>query len=441
VNERERAVIVSTTAGPPTPEKTAGSFTTHLGHGLRRASPLVLLIMACSPGSWGGGHDHGEDPGQDPDHDHGHEVHVEPELAGTWGLEVALPGRTDVVTEVELPGALCTNENRTARVGPLVAGQIARVNVDLGERVQAGQILAMLNAPEFTQAQTAFLRAFAQAELSREDFERAVALRERQAIEERELRRRRSLYEQSVAELKASELLLQSLGMEEDWLREISGAPSLSLPPEGHGTVEPLLPIRSPLGGVVLSRDAVMGDHVEPGGILFTVTDLNTLWAWLDAYEHQLPSLSPDAEVVIRTHLLPGQDFPGRITVISDQVDQELRTVQVRVEVPNPAGLLKPNMYIQGLLRVREPGEERIVVPPESLLLLDGHQVVFVEKPPEHGEEHRVFEAREVTPGELLSVGRVILAGLDGTEQVVTRGAFILKSEITKAAGADPHVH
>jgi membrane fusion protein, heavy metal efflux system len=399
--------------------------------------------MACSPGRWEGGHDHGEDPNDDHDlaAEHAHVLHVEPELAEPWGLEVAMPGRTDVVAEVELPGVLATNENRTARVGPLVAGQIARVHVDLGQRVQAGQTLATLNAPEFNRAQTAFLRAFAQAELSRKDFERAVALRERQAIEDRELLRRRSLYEQDVAELTAAGLMLQSLGVEEGRLREISGALALAAPGEEPSGVEPLLPIHTPLGGVVLARDAVLGDHVDPGRVLFTVSDLGTLWAWLDAYEHQISSLSPDAEVVVRTPLLPGRDFPGRVTFISDQVDEELRTVRVRVEVPNPDGLLKPNMYIQGLLRVRGAGEDRIVVPPDAVILLDGHQVVFVERPPEPGESHRVFEAREVTPGELLTVGRVIVAGLDGSEQVVTEGAFTLKAELTKGAGGHDHVH
>jgi membrane fusion protein, heavy metal efflux system len=343
---------------------------------------------------------------------------------------------------VVLPGVLATNENRTARVGPLVAGQIARVSVDLGQTVRAGQTLATLNAPEFTQAQTSYLRAIAQAELSRKDFERAVALRELQAIEERELLRRRSLYEQDMAGLQAAELLLLSLGVEEARLREISGALAEARSPEDHAVVEPLLAIRTPLGGVVLSRNAVLGDHVEPGKILFTVSDLENLWAWLDAYEHQIPSLTRDAEVVVRTPLLPGRDFPGRVTFISDEVDEDLRTVRVRVEVPNPGGILKPNMYIQGLLRVRGTGEEeRIVVPPDAVILLDGRQVVFVERPPEEGEGHRVFEAREVTPGEILTVGQVILAGLDGWEMVVTRGAFTLKAELTKGAGGHDHVH
>jgi cobalt-zinc-cadmium efflux system membrane fusion protein len=277
--------------------------------------------------------------------------------------------------------------------------------------------------------------------LSRKDYERAVVLRERQAIEEREFLRRQALVEQHLAELRAAEVILHSLGVDEDRLRSISAGLDLSVATEDHSAVEPLLPLRSPLSGVVLTRDAILGDHVEPGQVLFTVSDLTSLWARLDAYEHQIEFLSPDADVVIRAPVLPDREFPGRITFIADQVDRELRTVGVRVEVPNAGGALKPNMYVQGFLRVRTEGEERLVVPADAVQFLEGRSVVFVQGPPEPGEDHLVFEAVEVTPGETLTVGRIILGGLDGTEQIVTVGAFTLKAELTKGAGGHGHAH
>ena len=121
-------------------------------------------------------------------------------------------GRTTIAAELTLPGALTLNENRTAVIAPLVAGQISSVRVDVGSRVTRGQILATMNSPEFTRAQTQFLQAFAQAELSRNDFERAQSLRETRAIEEREFLRRQAVYEQALAERRAAEVVLHSLG-------------------------------------------------------------------------------------------------------------------------------------------------------------------------------------------------------------------------------------
>lgn len=407
---------------------------------MKKLLPLFLILWACGPATSDGEPVAGGESEGDHEAGEAESVHVEPEHMAEWGLEVGPPRLTSVRVELELPGVLTTNDNRTARIASLVEGQLAERMVDLGSRVSAGQTLATLNAPEFTRAQTVFLQAYAQAELSRKDYERAMVLRDQRALEEREFLRRQSLVEQHMAELRSAEVILHSLGVDEDRLRAMTAGLAFDVPLEDHTSVEPLLPIRTPTSGVVIQRDAVLGDHIEPGRTLFTVSDLTVLWARLDAYEQQIGQLDADAEVVIRTPLLPNRTFPGRITFISDQVDPELRTVRVRVEVPNRQGELRPNMYVQGFLRLAG-GEERFILPLDAVQLHEGHHVVFVQLPPEPGEDHLVFEVREVETGETFTDGIIILAGLDGSEQVVTAGAFTLKAEMTKGAGGDGHVH
>ncbi|MFH1763761.1 MAG: efflux RND transporter periplasmic adaptor subunit, partial [Gemmatimonadota bacterium] len=411
---------------------------------LSRILLLVFLLGACSPGGpaeEGAAEDGGSPPAGEEQPEN--ELHLEPQQIQDWGIRTGPIGRTSISAELTLPGALTVNENRTAKVAPLVAGQISSIRVDLGSHVGAGEVLATLNSPEFTRAQTQFLQAFAQAEVSRKDFERAQNLRESRAIEEREFLRRQAVYEQHLADRRAAEVFLHSLGIEEDRMRELEAAVDVSLPPEDHRAVDPPLAVRTPVSGVVVQRDAVLGGHVEPGMALFTVSDLSSLWAKLDAYEGQMAYLRTASEVVIRTPLFPEQDFPGRVTVVADQVDEKLRTVQVRAEVPNPDGLLKPNMYVQGLLRLQSQ-EERMVVPADAVQLLDGHHVVFVlmeEAEEEPGEDHVVIRAVDVEPGETLSVGRIIESGLDGSEVIVIEGAFNLKAELMKGAGGHGHVH
>ena len=407
---------------------------------MRKLLPVFFLFLACGPGA-PDGENSGDDATAVAEEEHDESVHVEPEHLEEWGLEIGLPERTRVSAEIELPGVLTTNDNRTARIAPLVEGQLAELSVDLGSRVVAGQTLATLNAPEFTRAQTEFLRAFAQAELSRKDYERAIVLREEKAIEEREFLRRQSLVEQQLAELRSAEVFLHSLGVDEERLRKMTAGLSVAAPPEDHTAVEQLLAVRTPISGVVIQRDGVLGDRIEPGRTLFTVSDLSTLWARLDAYEQQVGFLSPEAEVVVRSPLFPDQSFPGKITYIAEQMDPELRTVRVRVEVPNSSGALKPNMYVQGFLRVTGEGPGRIILPTDAVQLHEGHHVVFVQLPPEPGEAHLVFQATEVEIGETFSNGVLILDGLDGTEQVVKVGAFTLKAELTKGAGGHDHVH
>jgi RND family efflux transporter MFP subunit len=249
------------------------------------------------------------------------------------------------------------------------------------------------------------------------------------------------LYEQHLAQRRAAEVFLHSLGVGEDRLRELEGAVDVSIPPLDHAAVDPPLAIRTPVAGVIIERHAILGEHVEPGQVLFTVSDLSSLWAQLDAYEDQMSFLVDDAAVMIQTPLFPGRTFPGRVSIIADQVDEELRTVRVRAEVPNPDGALKPNMYVQGFLQLESDGEERMVVPVDAVQLLEGRHVVFVFMPEEPGEDHIVIKAIDVVPGQTLSVGRIIESGLDGSEVIVVEGAFNLKAELTKGAGGHGHVH
>ena len=398
---------------------------------------LALFLGACSPGGSDDGADNAGTEAEEPEN----ELHLESQQIQDWGVRIGPVATTSVAAELTLPGALTVNENRTAKIAPLVAGQISNLRVDLGSRVSAGQILVTLNSPEFTRAQTEFLQAFAQAELSRKDFERAQTLLESKAIEEREFLRRQAVYEQHLADRRAAEVFLHSLGVDEDRMRELEAAIDVSLPPLDHGAVDPPLAVRTPLSGVVVERDAVLGDHVDAGRVIFTVSDLTSLWARLDAYEDQMANLRTGAEVLIQSPLFPGQSFPGRVTFVADQVDEELRTVRVRAEIPNPDGILKPNMYIQGLIGIQNDGEDRMVVPADAVQLLEGHHVVFVLMPEEPGESHIVVRAVDVEPGETLSVGRIIKSGLDGSETIVVEGAFNLKAELTKGAGGHGHVH
>jgi len=403
---------------------------------INRVLPTLFLLAACSPGAPGAEGDSAPVAEEEPQH----ELHLESQQIQDWGIRVGAIGRTTIAAELTLPGALTLNENRTAMIAPLVEGQISSVRVDVGSRVGRGQVLATMNSPEFTRAQTQFLQAYAQAELSRTDFERAQSLRETRAIEEREFLRRQAVYEQALAERRAAEVVLHSLGLDEERMRELERAVDVSVEPEDHGAVEPPLPIQTPLGGVVIQRHAVLGEHAEPGHTLFTVSDISSLWARLDSYEDQMGYLDPSAEIVIRTSVFPDREFPGRITYIADQIDEQLRTVRVRAEVPNPDGALKPNMYVQGFMRIQSD-EERLIVPVDAVQLLEGHHVVFVLMPEIPGESHIVIRAVDVEPGETLSLGRVIESGLSGQETIVTVGAFSLKAELTKGAGGHGHVH
>jgi cobalt-zinc-cadmium efflux system membrane fusion protein len=369
-------------------------------------------------------------------HEHAH-VEVSPERQRAWGLEVGEVRRADLAGRIIAPGSLALNGNRTAHVSSFVDGQVASLAADLGDRVRPGQPLLVVNSPEFAAAQADFLEARARYNLGLTESRRAEALWQAKAIEEKEYLRRRAESEKLAAEYGARGSKLHSLGLTHDEIEAlIEKCRAVEAEEYKCEVADPLLPILSPLAGTVIFRDAVVGDHVEPGAVLFTVSDLRTLWAQLDVPESDIPALRPESRVSVRSTLFPGREFPAKIGVISDVLDDRLRTLRVRLEVDNAEGLLKPNMYVEGIIEHASPAWTGVLaVPEEAVQTLEDEKIVFVR------EKDDVFAVRHVRTGDRVGDRRIVLDGLEEGEPVVLKGAFTLKSELTKGAAGHGHVH
>jgi cobalt-zinc-cadmium efflux system membrane fusion protein len=294
-----------------------------------------------------------------------------------------------------------------------------------------------LNSPEFAQIQADFLQARARYNLSRSEYERAQALWEAKAIEEKEYLRRQAENEKLATEYGVLGSKLHSLGISHEQIEAIIAKCGQIEEQEYKCEVaDPLLPILSPLSGTIIYRDVVRGAHIEPEKILLTVSDLGRLWAQLDVYEKDIPLVSDKSQVTIQTSLYPRRRFPARITYVSHLLDEKLRTMKVRVEVENADGLLKPHMYVQGILESPfDDGREMLALPEEAVQSLDGEKIVFVR------EGADTFAARHVEVGAKVGDFRIILSGLVENEDVVLKGAFTLKTEISKSTFGHSHVH
>jgi len=369
-------------------------------------------------------------------HDHPR-LEIPADRQRAWGLEIGEVRRVDLTGRIAVPGIMALNENRTAHVSSFVRGQVASLSADLGAKVREGQPLLVVNSPEFAAAQADFLEARARYNLGLTEYRRAEALWQAKAIEEKEFLRRRAESEKLAAEYGALGSKLHSLGLTHEEIDALIEKCRLVETQEYKCEVaDPRLPLLSPLAGTVIYRDAVVGAHVEPGAVLFTVSDLSALWANLDVPEADIPSVGAGSRVSVRSALFPGREFPARIGVVSDVVDQRLRTLRVRVEVDNGAGLLKPNMYVEGLIEHAAAAWTGVLaVPEDAVQTLEDERVVFVR------EKEDVFAVRHVRLGDRVGGSRIILDGLEEGEAVVLKGAFTLKSELTKGAAGHGHIH
>jgi len=345
-----------------------------------------------------------------------------------WGVSVAQPEQTTETGVVSLSGVLRLDEQHTAQITSLLDGRVVSLGAGLGDDVRQGQVLATIHAPALAQAKTAFLQSAARLEQARREYERARMLLQQEAIDQKETLRRKTEFDNASSELGVAESNLHSFGFDQaavDGLLARARSASDKGPPDE--LADPYLYLVSPLAGRVIDRDVVAGQHIEPQKPLFTVSNLHTLWAVLDAREADLPHLAANRVVRLRTSVYPDRLWEGRVVHVGDVVDEKSRTVKVRVETRNDGLLLKPNMYIRGEVAGAAGSRQVLTVPDDAIQTFDGSPVVFVRV-----ADGR-FAARPVELGDRLGSRRVVTKGLEGRETIAITGTFNLKAELLKS--------
>jgi cobalt-zinc-cadmium efflux system membrane fusion protein len=345
-----------------------------------------------------------------------------------WGIVLGKASWDSVSTALTLPGVLALNQARTAHISSLLEGKVISVGTDLGDQVKKGQVLLVVHSPAFAQAKTAFLQARARLNLSRQEYDRAKRLLKDQALDQKEYLRREAEHESAATEYAVLESNLHSFGLAQGQIDElIRRYTQSSSDTTLDELADPYLKILSPIDGRIIFRDVIVGEPVKPEKILFTASDLSTIWAIMDARENDLAHLSPGRSVAIRCQAYPDRSFQGRVLQIGDVVDEKLRTIKVRAEVSNIGLLLKPNMYIRGVIADSATASQVLTVPEDAVQNIEGEPTVFVL------EREDVFTVRPVEVGEKAGSRRVIIKGLDGPETLVIAGAFNLKAELLKS--------
>lgn len=178
----------------------------------------------------------------------------------------------------------------------------------------------------------------------------------------------------------------------------------------------------APRDGVVLERNAVEGMKASPGDVLFRLADVSTVWILADVPEYELGAVEVGAVATIRVRSLPGQSFSGRVALIYPQVTRETRTTRVRIEIPNPDGVLLPDMYAN--VEIGSGGNAPVVAVPDSAVIDTGtRQVVILDK----GEGR--FEPREVKTGLQGGGFTEIRNGVATGDRVVVAANFLIDAE------------
>jgi membrane fusion protein, copper/silver efflux system len=327
------------------------------------------------------------------------QIRLSPEARKLAEVEVFPVERRDVHVETPMFGKVESDETRLGYITTWMAGRIDKLYVDYtGSSVRKGDPMASIYSPELVTAQAELIQA----------------VRAAQEIDKSGLKRVRDAAEQTVL---ATREKLRLLGFTVDQIRKVveSGAPS------DHIT------LHSPLSGVVIKKDVLEGMYVQTGTQIYTIADLSRVWIILKAYESDLPWVSLGMEVEFQTEAYRGEVFRGKIVFVDPVVDESTRTVRVRLDVANPAGKLKPGMFVRALKQTRAVSEEEPLVIPASAPLVTGKRaIVYVQVPGMEG----TYEGKEILLGPRAGDYYIVRYGLSEGELVVTRGNFKIDSAV-----------
>ncbi len=335
-------------------------------------------------------------------------IYLTPEQINTGGIVSEALQLSGLASEIRAPGEIQLNAYATSKVAPRISAQLLSRKARLGDTIKKGQVLVVLSSIEMAQAQGESLVA--------EREWRRVKKLGRSVVSEQRYTQAKVTREQARAKVLA-------YGMDRKDLEKLLAGGKAE---QADGRFKLL----AQQDGTVIRDDFVLGELVEPGRVLFEISDESTLW--VEA------RLTPDQAVAIKikapaTAIYQKQSIQGKVIQIHHALDESTRTLGVRIEIPNPDDRLHPGLFVEA--RIQGSTVEQVLAIPSDAVLRssDGDWQVFVEY------EAGTFKPVEVDVGRS-SGGMTVIKGLDPGTKVVTKGAFFLQSEAAKS-GFEVHDH
>jgi Cu(I)/Ag(I) efflux system membrane fusion protein len=324
------------------------------------------------------------------------EVRISGEVQQRIGVMLGKVERTPLNMAIRAVGIVQADETKVAHIHVKTEGWVERLYVSFtGQKVRAGEPLLSIYSPAFFAAQREFLSALQAA---------------RAGLEQ-------PGDQQIVVETARRRLELWDIPKDEIDALEKSGQPRKSLT------------LRSPISGTVMEKQAFAGQYVMPQTDLYVVADLSTVWMQAKVFQYELPHVALGMPATVSFASLPAQRLTGKIVFIDPVLDEMSRSVQVRIELPNSRGQLRPGMF--GDVSIAHAMGAGLTVPASAIIRTGERDIAF-----------RAVSADRFVPVEVkvssLGFGDrlQVLEGLDAGDQVVTSANFLIDSESRLEAGA-----
>ncbi len=295
----------------------------------------------------------------------------------TEEVEYAIPEK-----EIYLNGKIEIDERELHNQITNISGRIEKLFINFtGQFIRKGDKIASIYSPELVAAQQELLEAA-------------------------------KLQETMPEVLKSAKQKLKYLKVSDNQIEQILK----------NGKIQDEIIIYSDVSGYVLQRNISVGDEVKKGKVLLEVANLNRLWVIFDVYEADLKWIEVGDKIDFSVASLPGETFSAKVSFIDPFLSKKDRTIKVRAEIRNVKNLLKPEMFVKGLIETDSDNPEEVLLIPKTAVLWTGKRsIVYVKQ---EDTEVPSFEMRKVTLGSNIGDKYIILDGLEEGETIVSYGVF-----------------
>lgn len=314
-----------------------------------------------------------------------------------------------------LTGKIAANPDRTVVVAPRTPGRVVKVSAQLGDTVDLGATLALVDSVEAADALADLAHSESALALAEADYEREKLLVEGKIGARKDFLRAGAALQQARVQRDRTRDKLRLLGVTDAMLADAQKQPGQRL----------LTPLLAPFRGTVIERQVSEGQLIDAAAVPFRLADLSTVWALLDVPETDISAVRIGQEAVIEKGREGSDSHTGRVVHIGDVVEEQTRTVKVRVEIPNRERHFKPGMFITGQITSLQSGPPVLMVPKDAVVLLDEGSAVFVVM-------NDVARVRPVEVGPEVGGWIPVRKGLNPGEPVATAGTFALKAQLLK---------
>jgi membrane fusion protein, heavy metal efflux system len=319
------------------------------------------------------------------------------------GVQTMAVRLTTIPDYLDLPAHIEPDPTSVVHVFAPTGGRIVEMKVRPWDRVTKGQTLATLESSDLARAVADYHKAVADNQVKQKELARSQDLLDHHATSERENQQVQADAEQAKAELEAAREQVRVFGMDPD-----------------HATAQ--LVVAAPRAGVVLDVGAASGEFsqaLSAPAPLCTIADISSVWAVGDIYEKDLSATKPGEKAEVALNAYPGQNWTGRVGVVSDAVDPATRMLHVRVVLPNTDGRIKPGLF--GAIRLLRSSAQGILVPSGAVIREGDSAYIFVSS----GNGHYV--RRDVKLGRSVDGMLEIVSGLNPGDTIVSEGALLLR--------------